>query len=259
MKSNNLDNNVVVITGASSGFGEMIARACVANGAQVVLAARTAATLEQIADQLGPQRALAVPTDVTRDADVQQLVAATLQRFGRADALVNSAGFGVLDRIADAPLRDLQAMMDVNVYGTVRCTKAFLPHMLDRRSGQLIHIASLGGLVATANMGFYCATKFAVVGLTRSLMLELSGTGVRCALICPGVAMTNFMQQADINKFARATRLVSCTPSQVADTVLRAIARRTHGEILVPGRGRMFAALIDAFPTVSRGVLRVVR
>jgi short-subunit dehydrogenase len=250
---------VVVITGASGGFGEQIARMCVAQGASVVLAARAADALEQLAGALGPQRALAVPTDVTCDTDVQRLVAATHTHFGHADVLVNNAGFGIMDRIVDAPLADLQAMMDVNMYGTARCTKAFLPHMLARRSGQIVNIASLAGLVATINMGGYTTTKFALVGWSRTLMLELYGTGVRCALICPGVAPTSFMRRADINKYARATRFTTTTAEAVAVAVVRAIRRGTHGEIVVPGHGRLLAVAATVFPGLARGVLRMLR
>ncbi len=252
-------NKVVVITGASSGFGERIARMCVAHGAHVVLAARSADTLEQLASELGPQRALAVPTDVTCDADVQRLVAAAHARFGHADVLVNNAGFGIMDRIVDASLDDLQAMMDVNVYGAVRCAKAFLPHMLARRSGQIVNMASQAGLVATINMGFYTTTKFALVGWSRTLMLELYGTGVRCALICPGVALTDFMRHANLNKYARATHFTTTNADAVAGAVVTAIRRGTHGEVVVPRRGRMFAVVSAMFPGLARGVLRVLR
>ena len=250
---------VVVITGASSGFGECIARTCSAQGASVVLAARSADALDYLARELGPQQALAVPTDVTCDVDVQQLVAATHARFGRADVLVNNAGFGIMDRIVDAPLDDLQAMMDVNLYGAVRCAKAFLPHMLARRSGQIINMASLAGFVATINMGFYTTTKFALVGWSRTLMLELYGTGVQCALICPGVALTSFMQHADINKYARATRFTTTTSDAVVKAVVAAIRRGTHGEVIVPARGRLFAVMSNMFPGLARRVLRVLR
>lgn len=250
---------VVVITGASSGFGERIARKCAAQGASVVLAARSTDALDRLVSELGPQRALAVPTDVTSDEDVRRLVVATHERFEHADVLVNNAGFGILDRIVDASLDDLQAMMDVNLYGAVRCAKAFLPHMLARRNGQIINMASLAGFVATINMGFYTTTKFALVGWSRTLMLELYGTGVRCALICPGVAPTNFMQLADSNKYARVTRFSATTPEAVADAVVKAIRRGTHGEIIVPARGRLFAAISNIFPGLARGVLRVLR
>ena len=121
-----------------------------------------------------------------------------------------------------------------------------------QRSGQVVIMASQAGLIATARMGFYNATKHALVGLARTLMLELAGTGVRCALICPGVARTGFQQRADDAKYARSTRLSACTPEQVAAATLRAIERRTHGEVLVPGYVRALVAAAAVAPRLQR-------
>lgn len=255
-----LHDKVIVITGASSGFGEQIARRCAAAGARVVLAARSADRLARLADELGAEagRALAVPTDVTSDAGVAALVAATRAQFGRADVLVANAGFGVLDAVADARLPDLEEMVAVNLYGVVRTVQAFLPDMLARRSGQIVIMASLAGLISTQRMGFYSATKHALVALARALQLELPGTGVRCALICPGIASTGFQQRADEQKYARITRWVSCTSDQVAGATVRAIARRTHGEVLVPWYARALVILYTPIPWLSRLVIRML-
>jgi short-subunit dehydrogenase len=256
-----LHDQVIVITGASSGFGEAIARRCSAAGARVVLAARSAEQLTRLARALGAAngRALAIPADVTSEADMRRLAATTLERFGRADVLVNNAGFGVLDRLSDARLSDLREMMEVNLYGAASCTQAFLPHMLARRRGQIVIMASLAGLMATINMGFYNSSKFALVGLARTLMLELYGTGVRCALICPGPAATGFQTRADSRKYARILGLVRCSVDQVADATVRAIAHRTHGEVLIPRRAIPLIAAGAAFPGLARLVLRIAR
>ena len=132
-----LANRVIVITGASSGFGADIARKAVAQGAKVVLAARSTHKLQTLVQALGGERhALAVTADVTSDADVAHLLSAA-QSFGTVDTLINNAGFGYMDPLLDAPLQDLQGIMDVNVYGAVRCTRAFLPKSYagDMRSG----------------------------------------------------------------------------------------------------------------------------
>ena len=126
---------VVVITGASSGFGADIARQAVAQGARVVLAARSTDKLNALVAELGgADHAIAVTADVTSDSDVAHLVA-TANAFGTVDTLINNAGFGFIDPIVDAPLSDLQRIMDVNVYGAVRCTKAFLPGLIQRGQG----------------------------------------------------------------------------------------------------------------------------
>jgi short-subunit dehydrogenase len=255
-----LRDKVIVITGASSGFGEAIARGCADAGATVVLAARSAEKLDQLAGELGAAtgRALAVPTDVSSTADVERLAALTLERFGRADVLINNAGFGVLDRFADAQIADLQEMIDVNLYGATRCTQAFLPDMLRRRSGQIVIMASLAGLMASLNMAFYAATKFALVGVAQTLMLELAGSGVKCALICPGVAMTGFQSRADVRKYSRITSIVRVSTAQVAQATVRAIARGTNGEVLIPWHVRPLLTFSSAFPSLARAVMRIV-
>ena len=256
----NLYDKVIVITGASSGFGERIAQQCSRRGARVVLVARSAERLEQLAQELGARdgRALAVAADVTSQADVARLAATTQEHFGKVDVLVANAGFGLLNPIADAPIAELQEMVEVNLYGTVRCIKALLPDMLRRRNGQIVVMASIAGLMATHNMGFYSATKFALVGVTRALMIELHGTGVRCALICPGVAPTGFQQRADASKYARIARLVGCTSDQVAEATVRVIQRRTHGELVIPWQGRALSVLSNPFPGLTRLVIRLV-
>lgn len=255
-----LRDKVIVITGASSGFGELIARRCAARGARLVLVARSPEPLRKLAGELGAHqgRALALPADVSDDAQVRQAAEAALAHFGHADVVVANAGFGVLDRLASAKLADLQEMVDVNLYGVVRTVQAFLPSMLRRRSGQIVIMASQAGLIATPQMGFYSASKHALVGLARTLMLELAGTGVRCALICPGVAKTGFQQRADDAKYARSTRLSACTPEQVADATVRAIERRTHGEVLVPWFMHLLVVAATPAPRLTRLIMRLV-
>jgi short-subunit dehydrogenase len=254
-----LRDRVVVITGASSGFGELIARRAALQGARLALVARSAEKLERLASELGgPSRALVVPTDVTSDGAVATMGQRILEHYGRVDVLLNNAGFGVLDQLVDAKLADLQGMVDVNLYGVLRCTNAFLPHMLARRAGQIVNMASMAGMMANPNMGFYTTTKHALVGLSRSLMIELMGTGVHCALICPGVAQTGFQARAGREKFSRISRLSSCTPEQVANATLRAMRRRTHGEVYVPWYNRLFALVGYPIPGLTRFVIRSV-
>lgn len=253
-----IEGRVVVITGASSGFGAATARQCRRAGGRVVLAARSADRLDRLAAELGADRALAVPTDVSNEAQVGRLLQATIDRWEHADVLVCNAGFGVLDPVHSAPLADLQEMIDVNVYGTVRCIQAFLPHMIARRSGQLVIVASQAGFIATEQMAFYSASKAALVAIGRALMLELCGTGVRCTMIYPGIAPTGFQARADARKYARITRLTRCTTEQVANAIVRAIARRSDGEVFVPGYARPLIALAGAFPALTRRVLRLV-
>jgi uncharacterized protein len=255
----NLSDKIIVVTGASSGFGELIARGCVRAGGRVVLAARSAGALDRLVAEFGADQALAVPTDVADPASVARLAETTLAHYGRADVLVNNAGFGVFDPVADADVTDLERMLAVNVVGAVRCTQAFLPHMRARRQGQIVMMASLAGLVVSTNMGFYSASKHALVAISRALMYELAGSGVRVALIMPGVAQTGFQEHAGRTKFSRASRLTDTTPERVAAVTLGAIARRTHGELPVPWYGWLLALASYPFPTATRLFHRLVR
>ncbi len=255
-----LRDRVIVITGASSGFGELIARRCAARGAKVVLAARSVGKLDALAEALGgPSRALAVQCDVSLDADAARLASATIAHFGRADVLLNNAGFGVFDRFEHAKLSDLQAMIEVNVYGAVRCTQAFLPHMRARRTGQIVMMDSISGLVSSMNLAFYSASKHALLAISRALLVELAGTGVRCAVICPGVAQTGFQRYAEEAKFPLVSRLTAVSAETVADATVAAIARGTHGEVVVPWYGRLLALATYPFPGVTRALMRLLK
>jgi uncharacterized protein len=256
-----LRNKIVVVTGASSGIGEAIARQCARRGARVVLAARSYDRLRQLADELDAagSPALVVPTDVTQDVQVARLASATRERFGHADVVVNNAGFGALDRFVDADMADLRDMFDVNLYGSVLCTNIFLPDMLARGSGHLVFMSSLAGLFPFRNMAFYGATKFALVGIASTLMLELDRTGVDCTLLCPGPTQTNFMRRAEIQKFSRATRLVPwITADEVAGATVAAIERGSHGRVIIPWQARPLVAIGSVFPRLARYVLQML-
>ena len=249
---------VVVITGASSGFGADIARQAVAQGARVVLAARSTDKLNALVAELGgADHAIAVTADVTSDSDVAHLVA-TANAFGTVDTLINNAGFGFIDPIVDAPLSDLQRIMDVNVYGAVRCTKAFLPGLIQRGQGQIIMLASMAGLVAARNMSYYSASKFALVAIGRSMQQELANTGVVCTIVCPGVAQTGFQHKSPNEKYPRAASLSTCTSPQVASAVIDAMRRRTNGEVSVPWQSVILARFSAAFPGVARAIMNMI-
>lgn len=257
-----LSNRVIVITGASSGIGEATARSCAAEGARVVLAARSADKLNALSCQIAAigGNALPVPTDITSVAEIERLVTTTLDAYGHVDVLINNAGFGVFDAFPEARLADLQAMMQVNLYGVVACTQALLPHMLARRQGQIVNVASLAGLLATRNYAFYNATKFALVGMSRALRLDLDGTGVRCVTICPGVVRTPFLDLVDRRKFPRVVSLVPwLEANDVVRVILRAIKTNRTGEIVVPAYAAPLIRLANLLPGVAYALLRLIK
>jgi NAD(P)-dependent dehydrogenase (short-subunit alcohol dehydrogenase family) len=185
-----LRGKVAVVTGASSGLGVVFARALAGAGASVVLAARRVDRIERLAAELGRDgtAALAVACDVSKEGDVDRLVAATRERFGRADVLVNNAGISSPAPAEAEPLAVWQSVLDVNLTGVFLCSQRFGRAMLEQGSGVIVNVASVLGVVASGQIpqASYAATKAAVVNLTRELAAQWARRGVRVNALAPG-------------------------------------------------------------------------
>ena len=171
-----------LVTGASSGIGQAVARALAADGYGVALAARSADRLEQLAGELG---GLAVPTDVSRREQVQALVEQTVERFGRLDAVVTAAGVSTRSRSSGSTRRPSTRRWAINVKGTYLVAQAALPH-LRASKGYLITVSSVSGTMGQQGGGAYNTSKWAVRGFTQSFLQEVRGDGVRATAISPG-------------------------------------------------------------------------
>lgn len=182
-----LDGAVVVVTGASSGLGERFARVAHAAGAEVVAAARREDRVSALAAELG-DRASGVRCDVTVDADVERLAKEVWERHERIDVLVNSAGISVPMAAEHEPVDQFVRVLDVNVVGTFRTCQTIGRRMLDRGHGSIVNVASILGMVAGALMrqASYCASKGAVLNLTRELGVQWARKGVRVNALAPG-------------------------------------------------------------------------
>lgn len=191
-ETEDLAGRVVAITGASAGIGRETARLLVEAGASVALAARRAERLEALVEELGADRALAVPTDVRDPAQNRALVEAAVARFGRLDVLVANAGIGLYGGIEDATDEDLARMMDVNLAGTVWAVRAAVPGMRAQGGGDIIIVASVAGSRGDANEAVYAATKHGQVGLAGALDRELRRDGIRVTALCPAGVSTEF-------------------------------------------------------------------
>jgi NAD(P)-dependent dehydrogenase (short-subunit alcohol dehydrogenase family) len=185
-----LDGKVAVVTGASSGLGVGFAETLAAAGARVVLAARRAERLAELAERLerAGAEALAVPCDVSLESDVDHLVERTAARFGRADVLVNNAGAGSIVPAEDESLETWRRVLDVTLTGVFLCAQRFGRGMLEAGSGSIVNVASVLGLVAAAQIkqASYCAAKGGVVNLTRELAGQWARRGVRVNALAPG-------------------------------------------------------------------------
>jgi NAD(P)-dependent dehydrogenase (short-subunit alcohol dehydrogenase family) len=187
-----MNNKVAVVTGAGSGIGEAIALALAQVGAVVYVAERDVSSGQKVAATLG-ERGRFIQTDVSSEQSCQALAAAVHAAHGRCDVLVNNAGIGHVGTVLTTAEADLDRLYSVNVKGILFMCRAFVPRMIERQSGSVINLASIGGILAVRDRFAYCTTKFAVVGMTRCMALDHADSKVRFNCICPGRVETPFV------------------------------------------------------------------
>ena len=246
------DKPVLLITGASSGIGAAVARRFGRADYRLVLAARRFDRLSALADEIRRQggQALPVAADLSQLSDIQRLVQATLDQYHQIDILFNNAGFGRLDWLEGLdPLEDVQAQIQVNLLGMIWMAQAVLPHMIERRSGHIINMASMAGWIASPTYSIYAATKFGVRGFTEALRREVSLYGIHVSGIYPGAVDTEFRTQARIRRKTGMTtpKRMRLTAEQVAQAVFR-LAQHPRRSVILPGYMRWVVALNGLFP-----------
>lgn len=188
------------ITGASRGFGTLIAEHALRYGDAVIATARKP---QDITNRLGDHpNLLAVRLDVTSEEEAHQAVAEGIKRFGQIDVVVNNAGFGVLGAVEETSAKETERLFATNVFGVLNVTRAVLPHLRRQRSGHIINISSVGGYQAFIGWGVYCSTKFAVEGITEALHQELAPLGIRATVVEPGFFRTDFLDEQSLIKTA---------------------------------------------------------
>jgi NAD(P)-dependent dehydrogenase (short-subunit alcohol dehydrogenase family) len=180
-----------LITGCSTGLGRAIAEAVIGSGHNAVVTARDAATVADLADG-APDRALALPLDVTKPDQVASAVGRAEERFGGVDVLVNNAGYGYRAAVEEGEEAEIRALFETHFFGTVATIKAVLPGMRARRSGAIVNISSIGAQVTPAGSGYYAAAKAAVEGMSGALRGELAPLGISVTIVEPGAFRTDF-------------------------------------------------------------------
>jgi NADP-dependent 3-hydroxy acid dehydrogenase YdfG len=234
-----LKNKVVLITGASSGFGAAAAKLFTQEGCKLALAARRRQRLEDLANEirlLGGE-ALPVPVDVTQPAQIEAMVKAVVDQYGRIDVLFNNAGFGRLAWLERLdPIKDIQAQIAVDLLGVVWTARAVLPQMYAQRSGHIINMASLAAWAAPPLYTVYSAAKFGVRGFTEALRREASPFGVHVSAIYPGSAATEFQKHVGGNRAKRHFKTpawLTLTAEEVARAVV-GLAKYPRRSLILP-------------------------
>jgi NADP-dependent 3-hydroxy acid dehydrogenase YdfG len=226
-----LSDQVVAITGASSGIGEATALACADAGAAVSLAARRADRIEALAARIIERggRALALPADVGEESQARAFIERTVAELGRLDVLVNNAGVMLLGPIGGAPTEEWREMIHVNVFGVLYCTHAALPIMQRQSRGHIINVSSVAGRFARAGSGVYNLTKFGIGAFSEALRQESAQAGIRVTLIEPGAVATELAghNRPEVLEQMRAA-FAGVTPleaSNIAEAILYTIGQ----------------------------------
>jgi len=250
-----LTNKVVLITGASSGFGADAARLFAKEGCKVVLAARRLDRLQSLAAEIQKAggEAFAIPVDISQSAEIDVMVQTALDLYGQIDILFNNAGYGSMDWFENfKPDRHIETLIQVNLTGTILVTRAILPHMLKRRQGHIINMGSVAGLVAVPLASTYSASKYGLRGFTEALRREVSPFGIHVSAIYPGPATTEFgkrLEHTRSRENVRKLKYPHLTSEYVAQRVVE-IAKKPVRTLVIPWWYRLLIGFDTFFPAV---------
>ncbi|MEV6174016.1 SDR family NAD(P)-dependent oxidoreductase [Streptomyces sp. NPDC051954] len=230
------------VTGASRGIGAEIARAALADGHNVVVGVRNP---ERVPDDLkNSDKVFAVALDVTDNGSIPQAVDAAVNRFGGIDVLVNNAGRGLLGALEEISDAEARSLFDLNVFGLINVTRAVLPVMRKQGSGKLVHIGSRSGFEGEPGVSLYCASKFAVAGISEALSAEMAPFGIQSMVVEPGVFRTDFLDASSLSVAAERITDYDDTPAHVT---LDWIDRANHAQLGDPVKGA--ALIVEAAST----------
>jgi short-subunit dehydrogenase len=249
----NLENKIVVITGASSGFGEDAALLFAKEGCKVILAARRIDRLQSLAakiQDLGGE-AIAIPVDLTNSVEVDNLVKSTIDLYGQIDILFNNAGIGRVEWFENHSLdRDINTLVQVNLTALMQVTREVLPYMLARSEGHIINMISVAGLLASPLITSYAASKHGARGFTDALRREVAPLGIKVSGVYPGPASTEFGSHVGKNDAYHSVGSIlkfHMTSEYVARRVLD-IAKRPRRSLIIPWWFRIAITFDMLFP-----------
>lgn len=254
-----LTDKIVVITGASSGIGERLAYHAARNGAITILVARNKKILNNMAQSLNEKfgkRCHVFSCDIGDPDAWQTTLKKILSEFDRIDALINNAGFGVFETVAESSFTSFKNMFDVNVLGLIQGVRIVIPQMIDRKRGHIINIASQAGKMATPKAAGYSASKHAVLGFTNALRLEVEKDGVFVTAVNLGPVRTNFFKTADPEgKYQKAVSRYMLDPDTIAQRVTNQLFQKKR-EINLPSWMEFGSKCYQLFPNIMEFLLR---
>jgi len=245
-----MDGKVVVVTGASMGIGEAIAKVFADEGASVVLLSRDASRAEAARHRVGhTDRTLAMACDVRNREEIDRALALTLHNFDRLDVWVNNAGVGIRDTVADMEPSALRELFETNFFGTIACMQAVTPAMRPAGGGSIINISSVAGHIPVPFMAIYSASKFAVNAIGKGARVELKRDNINVLTVCPGYVRTDFGEHvvADRKGTVRPPSVRGITAERVAQAAYRGYCKGKR-EVVVPWTMIPVIKLYQLFP-----------
>ncbi|HXZ40369.1 MAG TPA: SDR family NAD(P)-dependent oxidoreductase [Terriglobales bacterium] len=263
MGSKNLSGKVAVVTGASMGIGEAIARTFAEHGASVVLLARDAGRAEAARQRIGHTgRTVALACDVRNREEIDRVVGLTMHHFNRIDIWVNNAGRGHIGSLANVDMAAVRDTFETNLFGAMAAMQAVIPVMQQQGGGTIINVSSVAGHVPLPFRSVYSGTKFALNAIGKAARVELKNHGINVLTVCPGYVRTDFGANAVRGGEQREVRPVSVrgiSPERVARAVLRGYAQGKR-EVVVPWSMRPMITLYQLFPgVVEWGMARMLK
>ena len=248
-------NNVVLITGASSGIGKEAAIEFAKLGANIVLVARRKEKLEKVSNKLKEFHisTLICQCDISKKDQVKEMSKIVLEKFDSIDILVNNAGFAIYGAVSDLTIDEIESQMKTNYFGMIYCIKNFLPSMLKKKSGHIVNVASVAASFGLPGIASYCASKFAMLGFSEGLKHELKDTGVGITVVSPIMVRTDFFDHPSFEKMPKYSP-ISLSSKTVAKTILKA-ANSPRLEIIVPPVARGAVWIKHTFPYFINPIL----
>src|SRR5438477_4106470 len=258
-----VSGKVIVVTGASMGIGEAIARIFADRGASVILLSRDAGRAEAARGRIGhTERTLALSCDVRNREEIDRVLSLTLHHYQRIDVWINIAGHGLLDSVSDVDMTACRETFDTNFFGTVACMQAALGVMKQQGSGTIINISSVAGHIPIPFHAVYSASKFAMNAFGKAARVELKGSRIHVMTVCPGYVRTNFGTNALRGREARTVRPSNNTgisPHRVARAVLKGYLKQKR-EVIVPWTMHPAIKIYQLFPSlVERTMTKMAR